>query len=93
MAGDAQAVEIRTDSKYSIQCVTEWYMSWVKNGWLTKMGGVVKNSDLVKAIRDRMDARDALGTLTHLQWVKGHASDPGNFGADELARQGAAKNF
>src|SRR4051794_17307911 len=29
---DAQPAEVRTDSKYSIQCVTEWYVNWLRNG-------------------------------------------------------------
>jgi len=93
MAGNTQAVEIRTDSMYSIQCTTEWYIGWEKNGWTTRTGVDVKNSDLIRAIRAKIDARDALGTYTRLQWVKGHASDPGNIAADQLAREGAAKPF
>ncbi|KAH8882994.1 hypothetical protein GQ53DRAFT_847147 [Thozetella sp. PMI_491] len=88
VAGDSQGVKIHSDSKYSIQCVTEWYATWEKNGWLTREGPV-KNVDLVQAIRKRINARDKKGTKTVFEWVKGHASDPGNIAADQLAVQGA----
>ena len=88
--GDAQSVEIRTDSKYSIQCVTEWYINWQRNGWKTKTGPVM-NQDLIQAIRERIDERERLGTGTQFIWVKGHANDPGNIAADHLAVAGARK--
>lgn len=85
-----QSIEIRTDSKYSIQCVTEWYINWQKNGWRAQ-GGPVKNQDLVVAIRARLDARQKKGAQTQFTWVKGHANDPGNVAADYLAVEGARK--
>jgi ribonuclease HI len=84
-----QAAQILTDSQYSINCVTKWYQSWEKKNWLTAQGEVVKNQDLVKAIRERLVEREKVGTSTTFQWVKGHASDPGNTAADQLAVQGA----
>ena len=27
---------VKTDSKYSIDCVTKWIYNWVDNGWKTK---------------------------------------------------------
>lgn len=87
---DTQDVEIRTDSKYSIQCVTEWYASWERNGWKTR-DGPVKNQDLVQAIREKLKQREGKGGQTQFIWVKGHASDKGNIAADHLAIQGASK--
>lgn len=86
--GDSQPAEIRSDSKYSIQCVTEWYQKWEQNGWKTAKGDV-KNTDIVKPIRDRLEAREKRGVRTQFIWVKGHASDPGNIAADNLAQAGA----
>lgn len=83
-----QAFELRTDSKYAIQCVTEWFRNWEKNGWRTK-DGEVKNKDLVKAIRDRLEDREANNAPTQFIWVKGHSKDPGNDAADMLAVAGA----
>lgn len=39
---------IVTDSKYSIQCITEWFYSWEKNNWKKSDGQLVKNLDLIK---------------------------------------------
>lgn len=83
-----QGIQIITDSKYSIQCVTEWYRNWERNGWKTQQGPV-KNRDLVEAVRAKIKERDAKKAQTLFTWVKGHASDPGNVAADHLAVQGA----
>ncbi|KAL2167447.1 hypothetical protein VTG60DRAFT_1198 [Thermothelomyces hinnuleus] len=85
-----QDVEIRTDSKYAIQCVTEWYINWERNGWMTR-AGPVKNQDLVQLVRDKLDEREAKGGRTQFIWVKGHDTDQGNIAADRLAVEGAQK--
>lgn len=85
---DDQDVRIFSDSNYSINCVTKWYINWEKNGWKTQ-GKVVKNKDLVELIRAKIRDRDALGTNTLFQWIKGHANDAGNVAADQLAVLGA----
>jgi ribonuclease HI len=85
-----QDLEIRTDSKYSIQCVTEWYVTWERNGWMTR-GGPVKNKDLVQQVREKLEEREAKGGRTQFIWVKGHAMDAGNIAADKLAVDGAMK--
>ncbi|KAL2132196.1 hypothetical protein VTI74DRAFT_4111 [Chaetomium olivicolor] len=85
-----QDLEIRTDSKYSIQCVTEWYINWERNGWKTR-AGPVKNQDLVQQVRDKLDEREACGAGTQFIWVKGHDTDQGNIAADRLAVEGARK--
>ena len=88
IAGNNQGLKIFSDSKYSIQCVTEWYANWEKNGWQTR-DGPVKNTDLVMAVRKRINARDKKGVRTVFEWVKGHATNTGNVAADQLAVQGA----
>ncbi|KAI1373714.1 RnaseH-domain-containing protein [Hypoxylon crocopeplum] len=85
-----QKIRIFSDSKYSISCVTEWYVNWQKNGWKTK-DGLVKNKDLVEAIRAKMDERTRAGTDTYFNWVKGHAATAGNVAADKLAVTGARR--
>lgn len=85
-----QDIRIYSDSKYSISCVTEWYRNWQKNNWRTA-NGPVKNKDLVEAVRAKIEERDAAGTNTYFQWVKGHAEDAGNVAADNLAVKGAMR--
>lgn len=41
---------IKTDSKYSIDCVTDWIHGWMKNGWMTKNNTPVHNKDLIELI-------------------------------------------
>jgi ribonuclease HI len=89
--GPAKSAEIRTDSKYSIKCVTDWYRNWERNGWRTREGPV-KNQDLVKAIRAKLDEREQNGARTQFTWVKGHANEPGNVAADILAVAGSRRH-
>ena len=44
-----------SDSEYSINCVTKWYMSWRKNGWKTSKGQEVKNRELIEGILEKLD--------------------------------------
>ncbi|KAK0669266.1 putative ribonuclease [Cercophora samala] len=83
------SVEIRTDSQYSIDCVTKWYLGWVKNGWKSAKEGPVKNDDIIKPIRALIDKRDAAGARTKFTKVAGHSGDKGNDEADRLAVEGA----
>ncbi len=88
-AGKGQSVQIFTDSKYAISCVTEWYRGWIRNGWKTSLNEEVQNQDLIKAIRRLIDARDKATSKTLFHWVRGHAGNAGNVAADQLAVQGA----
>ena len=89
VAPEDKDAEIMSDSKYSIQCATEWYKGWERNGWKSTSGGDVKNQDLVMAIRAKIDARERRGTRTTFIWVKGHSTNKGNIAADNLATNGA----
>ncbi|KAF4950870.1 hypothetical protein FGADI_7910 [Fusarium gaditjirri] len=92
IAPSTQDVQIVSDSQYSIKCVTQWGLSWEKNGWKTATGVEVKNQDLVRGVLARIRERDAARSKTSFQWVKGHAKDYGNTQADELANKGARKS-
>ncbi|KAI1842747.1 hypothetical protein JX265_005073 [Neoarthrinium moseri] len=84
-----QHIRIFTDSKYSIDCVTNWYRGWQKNDWMTSQGESVKNKDLVQAIRSKIEDRELAGSKTMFDWVKGHSVTAGNVEADKLAVAGA----
>jgi ribonuclease HI len=75
--------KIFTDSKYVQQGISTWIHGWKKNGWKTSDKKPVKNADLWQAL-DKAAAQHQLEWL----WVKGHAGDPGNERADELANRG-----
>ncbi len=76
-------VTLHVDSQYVMQGVTAWMAGWKRNGWLTKDKKPVKNQELWQAL----DAELARHQVRWV-WVKGHAGDPGNEKADELANRG-----
>jgi len=76
-------VLLYTDSQYVQKGITEWIHAWKRRGWKTADKKPVKNEDLWR----RLDST----THTHRidwRWVKGHAGNPGNERADELANMG-----
>ena len=76
-------VTLYTDSKYLLDGITKWIHGWQRNGWLTSAKKPVKNDDLWRRLTVAMKPHDI-----EWKWVKGHAGDPGNERADELARRG-----
>jgi ribonuclease HI len=78
-------VTLYTDSEYVRKGITEWIIGWKQRGWKTADKKPVKNVDLWQ----RLDALRALHQV-HWRWVKGHAGDPGNERADQLANRGVA---
>lgn len=77
------AVVIHTDSKYVHKGMTEWIVNWKRRDWRTADKKLVKNADLWQALDSLVQQHDL-----SWQWVKGHAGDPGNERADELANLG-----
>jgi ribonuclease HI len=76
-------VRMHVDSQYVRQGITGWIHGWKKNGWRTADKKPVKNAELWQ----RLDAARERHEIEWL-WVKGHAGEPENERADELARQG-----
>ncbi len=77
-------IELYTDSNYLRQGITEWIHKWKKNNWKTAAKKPVANRDLWIEISDLNEKM-----TVQWNWVKGHAGDPGNERADELANIGA----
>jgi len=50
-------IVIYTDSKYAIQCCTEWFLKWRGNSWLNSSNKPVENKDLVLKIVDMLEER------------------------------------
>lgn len=76
-------VILYTDSTYVKQGIQSWLASWKRKGWRTASNQPVKNQDLWQALDQAQDRHEVTW-----RWVKGHAGDPGNERADELARRG-----
>jgi ribonuclease HI len=76
-------IELYTDSQYVRKGITEWMHGWKKNGWKTSAKKPVKNEDLWRQLDEEV-ARHSI----NWHWVNGHAGNPGNELADELANKG-----
>ena len=74
---------LHTDSQYVRQGVTGWIKNWKRNGWRTADKKPVKNEELWR----RLDEVSEPHTIDW-RWVKGHAGNPMNERADELATEG-----
>ncbi len=79
-----EIIELYTDSNYLRQGITEWIHKWKKNNWKTAAKKPVANRDLWIELLDLNEKM-----TVEWNWVKGHAGDPGNERADELANMGA----
>lgn len=74
-------VAIFCDSKYSIQCITQWALTWQKNGW-KKAGGEIKNLALIQQMFSRYQALKSQLVIHH---VNGHVGIEGNELADRMS--------
>lgn len=77
-------VALYTDSQYVRQGITSWLKNWLKNNWKTANKKPVKNQDLWQQLH-QLNQKHQISW----HWVKGHAGDPGNEKADDLANKGA----
>ena len=76
-----RSVAILCDSKYSIQCVTQWAVNWEKKGW-TRPGGEIKNLELIKELyAQHQSIKDKVEVLH----VNGHVGVEGNELADRMS--------
>jgi len=80
---------IKSDSQYSIKCVTIWFNKWINNGWRKADGEPVSNKELIHYLKTLLNLREALGQNVDLEYVKGHAGIEGNEMADRQANIGA----
>lgn len=76
-----RSVTILCDSKYSIQCVTQWAVNWEKNGW-TRPTGEIKNLELIK---DLYQQYQLIKDQINIYHVNGHVGVEGNELADRMS--------
>jgi ribonuclease HI len=69
-----------SDSKYVLDGLKTWIISWKKNGWKTSSKAPVKNIDLWQALDALRQKHDI-----EFHWIKGHAGHPENERCDELS--------
>jgi ribonuclease HI len=78
-------VDLHTDSSYLRNGITQWIHGWKRNGWRTADRKPVKNAELWQRLEEATHRHQITW-----HWIKGHAGQPENERADELAREGMA---
>ncbi len=73
-------VDLYTDSVYLKKGITQWMLTWQKNGWLTSKKQPVKNQALWRRLYDLTQAHEITW-----HWVKAHAGHDYNERVDQLA--------
>jgi len=76
-----KSVAIFCDSKYSIQCLTQWAVNWEKKGW-KKPSGEIKNLELIKTM---FALHQQLKDKIQVLHVNGHVGVEGNELADRMS--------
>ena len=80
--GEVEQVQILSDSKYSIDCITKWAKGWQAKGWTRGKGEEIKNLDLIKECFSLYQEIKQQLIISH---VKGHANIEGNELSDRMA--------
>lgn len=76
------SVQVLSDSKYGIDCITKWADGWKKRGWNRSSGEPIKNLDLIKDCHRLYSQLKNNIIITH---VRGHVDIEGNELADRMA--------
>lgn len=77
-----KSVQILSDSKYSIDCLTKWATGWKNKGWTRGKNEEVKNLNIIKPAYELYQQIKNDISISH---VKGHANIEGNELADRMA--------
>ncbi|RDX41627.1 ribonuclease H-like protein [Lentinus brumalis] len=84
-------LEIRSDSQYSISCMTAWVFDWKRRGWRKSDGKPVLNLALIQYADLLLEERRrVLKQSVEFKKVLAHSGVEGNEAADRLANEGAA---
>ncbi|GAA6205350.1 ribonuclease H family protein [Thalassotalea sp. SU-HH00458] len=83
-----KSVQVLSDSKYSIDCITKWAAGWKNKGWKKADGQPIKNPELVQACYSLYQEIKNNIIIKH---VKGHANIEGNELSDRMAVLGRMK--
>lgn len=75
-------IEILSDSKYSIDCITKWAKGWKQKGWTRGKGEEIKNLSIIQQC---YEIYTSIASSIRIKHVKGHANIEGNELADRMA--------
>lgn len=77
-----KTVQVLSDSKYAIDCITKWAKGWQAKGWTRGKGEEIKNLEVIK---QSFSLYQSLKTNLIISHVKGHANIEGNELSDRMA--------
>ena len=77
-----KSVHIRSDSQYSINCITNWAYGWKTKGWKRKTAGDIKNLEIIQASHALYDELKEKLVISH---VAAHIGIEGNELADRMS--------
>ncbi|EDP99917.1 ribonuclease H family protein [Shewanella benthica] len=77
-----KSAHIRSDSQYSINCITNWAYGWKTKGWKRKTAGDIKNLDIIQASHALYDELKEKLVISH---VAAHIGIEGNELADRMS--------
>ena len=88
---------VKTDSRFMINCVTDWMPNWKLRNWTKSDGKPVENREELALLDALMRGEELPGTEAvksqpvEVKWchVRGHSGVEGNENADKLANYGA----
>lgn len=83
-----KTVQVLSDSKYSIDCITKWAKGWQAKGWKRGKNEEIKNLEI---IQECFALYEKLKTKLLISHVKGHANIEGNELSDRMAVLGRMK--
>ena len=75
-------VQVLSDSRYSIDCITKWAKGWRNKGWTRGNNEAIKNLDIIQQCFALYEQLQAKLSISH---VKGHANIEGNELSDRMA--------
>ncbi|KJX94211.1 hypothetical protein TI39_contig4208g00015 [Zymoseptoria brevis] len=61
-------LSVYSDSRYAVDCMSDWIYKWSKNGWINAAGNPVANQDLIKEASGLDDRAAALGKVVY-KWI------------------------
>lgn len=88
----SDSYEVYSDSKYAIQCTSEWLPKWESNGWKNARRESVANRDVLEEISELNRRIEQNGTNVRMVHVRGHGDERGNIEADRLAVEAAKRD-
>lgn len=86
-----EELHIQSDSRYSINVVTQWMWNWKNKSWRKGDGEEIVNKEVIQQMHYLMSNRSK---KVDFEWVKGHdktMANPLNHKADELATETSDK--